>query len=112
VCVNPEHPPTISPTISAIDRDPGHAFEGATRIAYIPNNVDGRKLLKRLEYAFSHGLTFTIGTSLSSGKVNVVTWASIHHKTSVSHGPHGFPDPGYFYNCNEELDALGVPKEP
>ena len=34
---------------------------------------------------------------------------SIHHKTSLHGGPHGFPDPGYMYNCHESLDALYVP---
>ena len=88
--------------------NPGVLFTGATRIAYLPDNTEGRELLKRLEYAFLHGLTFTVGTSLSTGAANAVTWASIHHKTSIS-GTHGFPDPSYFYNCNAELDGLGVP---
>ena len=90
-------------------RNPGSNFIGATRIAYLPDNADGRRLLKRLEYAFSKGLTFTVGTSLSTGQGNVVTWASVHHKTSISGGSHGYPDPSYFYNCNDELDSLGVP---
>jgi len=54
-------------------------------------------------------LTFTIGTSLSTGQPNRIVWASIHHKTSTSPGPHGYPDTGYFINANEELDALHVP---
>jgi deltex-like protein len=66
-------------------------------------------LLKRLQYAFSHGLTFTVGTSLTSGLSNSVVWASIHHKTSPSGGAYGFPDVNYFANCNLELDSLGVP---
>ena len=40
---------------------------------------------------------------------NVFNRGSIHHKTSSKRGPYGYPDPGYFINCNEELDALGVP---
>ena len=91
------------------NRNPGLPFAGASRIAYLPDNAEGRRLLKRLEYAFSKGLTFTVGTSLSTGQGDVVTWASIHHKTSISGGAHGFPDPSYFYNCNDELDAVGVP---
>ncbi|GFH49953.1 hypothetical protein CTEN210_06429 [Chaetoceros tenuissimus] len=79
--------------------------------AYLPNNDDGKKLLKRLKYAFEHGLTFTVGTSLTTGLHNQCTWASIHHKTSLSGGTgrHGYPDVSYFLNCNEELDGLGVP---
>jgi deltex-like protein len=91
---------------------PGHPFRGGMRKAYLPNNEDGRRLLERLKLAWMLGLTFTIGTSLTSGRSNVVTWASIHHKTSTFGGSHahGFPDPAYFFNCNEELDSLGVPK--
>jgi Deltex C-terminal domain len=46
-----------------------------------------------------------------SGRVHLVTWASIPHKTSKSGGPehHGFPDPDFFDVCNQELDALHVP---
>jgi deltex-like protein len=89
---------------------PGHSFRGGRRTAYLPNNEDGRNLLERLKLAWMLGMTFTVGESLSSGRSNVVTWASIHHKTSTSGGSHGFPDPAYFFNCNEELDSLGVPK--
>ncbi|GKY93927.1 E3 ubiquitin-protein ligase dtx3l [Mayamaea pseudoterrestris] len=90
--------------------NPGVSFRGTTRTAYLPYNSEGLELLKRLKYAFAHGLTFRVGTSLTTGKTNRVVWSSIHHKTSRSGGPHGYPDPGYFYNCNEELDALGVPR--
>ncbi|GFH49960.1 hypothetical protein CTEN210_06436 [Chaetoceros tenuissimus] len=79
--------------------------------AYLPNNDNGKKLLKRLKYAFEHGLTFTVGTSMTTGLHNQCTWASIHHKTSLTGGTanHGYPDESYFLNCNEELDGLGVP---
>ena len=73
------------------------------------DNDEGRKLLERLKYAFSRGLTFVVGTSMPTGATNVVTWATIHHKTSPNSGPHGFPDPSYFANCNSELDNAGVP---
>jgi deltex-like protein len=36
-------------------------------------------------------------------------WNSIHHKTSLDGGPHGFPDPNYIDNCNAEMTALGIP---
>jgi len=90
--------------------NPGVRFSAITRTAYLPNDEGGKQLLKRLKYAFLRGLTFTIGTSLTSGQPNQVTWASIHHKTSTSGGTHGYPDPSYIGNCNEELDNAGVPK--
>jgi deltex len=90
-------------------RRPATRFTGTTRYAYLPNNLEGRRLLKRLEYAFKHGLTFTVGDSLTTRAKNTVIWSTIHHRTSRTAGPFGYPDLGYIYNCNEELDRLGVP---
>ena len=42
--------------------------------AYLPNCNDGRELLKRLKFAFMRGLTFTVGTSATSGQTNQITW--------------------------------------
>lgn len=91
--------------------NPGQMHDSVIRVAYLPDTVDGNNLLKRLKYAFSCGLTFTVGVSMTTGRANSVTWASIHHKTSRTGGVycHGFPDPAYFHNCNDELDALNVP---
>ena len=92
--------------------NPGVAHGSKKERAYLPNNKDGQQLLKRLKYAFMKGLSFTVGTSATTGTVNQCIWSSIHHKTSQNGGlsRHGFPDPLYFMNCNEELDGLGVPK--
>jgi deltex-like protein len=81
------------------------------RIAYLPNNVQGQELLKRLKYAIQHGLMFTIGTSLTTRQPNVIVWSGIHVKTSPHGGVsvHGWPDENYFQNANGELDGLGVP---
>ena len=46
----------------------GKSFKGVDRRAYLPYNNDGLQLLKRLKYAFLQGLTFRIGTSLTSNK--------------------------------------------
>ena len=46
---------------------------------------------------------------MTTGIPNQVTWTSIHHKTSLHGGIHGFPDPNYISNVNTELDNLGVP---
>ena len=89
--------------------NPGKKYSATTRTAYLPNNPDGRQLLSRLKYAWMHGLTFTIGTSLTTGQGDSVVWTSIHHKTSLEGGSHGFPDPSYLSRCNQDLTALGVP---
>ena len=90
-------------------QNPGMPHAGTNRVAYLPMNREGEDLLKRLKFAFICGLTFTVGTSLTTGKPNSVTWSSIHHKTSLTGGVHGYPDAGYFINANEELDALYMP---
>ena len=88
---------------------PGQRYDGTSRVTYLPTTIEGRQLLQRLIYAWKHGLTFRIGTSLTTGAQNQVTWTSIHHKTSLYGGPHGFPDAAYIDNCNASLDALHVP---
>lgn len=88
--------------------NPGQRYHGTTRVAYLPDSSEGRDLLRRLQEAFRHGLTFAIGTSLTSGRDNVCTWVSIPHKTRACGGAHGFPDGNYFHNCNAALDNLHV----
>ena len=92
--------------------NPGISFFGTTRIAYLPDNKEGKELLLRLKYAWMKGLCFTVGTSMATGRSNVITLNSVYHKTSRNAGAmyYGFPDPNYFPDCNVELDALGVPK--
>lgn len=91
--------------------NPGVQYYPTHRVAYLPDDENGRKLLKRLKYAFERGLTFMIGTSTTTGRPNSVIWSSIHHKSSRTGGllNYGFPDDSYFRNCNKELDFLGVP---
>lgn len=90
-------------------QNPGQYFSGDSRKAYLPNNQQGQDLCERLKYAFAHGLTFMVGTSLTTGQANVVTWASLHHKTSSGPGPFGYPDDTYIGRSNDELSNAGVP---
>ena len=61
--------------------NPGKPFTGTRRTAFLPDNPEGRQVLKLLKRAFDAGLVFTIGTSSTTGKENVVIWNDIHHKT-------------------------------
>jgi hypothetical protein len=56
------------------------------RRAYLPDNHDGRHVLKLLEKAFELRQIFTVGQSRTTGQDNVVTWNDIHHKTHYSGG--------------------------
>ena len=90
--------------------NPGARYGSTVRTAYLPQNLAGCQLLARLKYAWMHGLTFSVGVSLTTGKRDCVVWSSICHKTSLQGGQYGFPDPTYIATCNESLDALGVPR--
>lgn len=58
-------------------------------------------MLTLFRKAFDQRLTFTIGTSMTTGRPNVITWNDIHHKTSCTGGPQlcdipSFPFPWLF----------------
>ncbi|XP_070540411.1 probable E3 ubiquitin-protein ligase DTX3 [Ptychodera flava] len=90
--------------------NPGKRYTGTTRTAYLPNTTEGQKVLSLLKTAFDRQLTFTIGTSRTTGLTDMVTWNDIHHKTSIHGGPQnfGYPDPDYLSRVKEELAAKGV----
>ncbi|XP_076612858.1 E3 ubiquitin-protein ligase DTX3L [Chaetodon auriga] len=90
--------------------NPGTPYCGVNRTAYLPDNKEGRDVLRLLKRAFDQRLIFTVGTSRTTGMENQVTWNDIHHKTSVAGGPQcfGYPDPGYLSRVREELKAKGI----
>ncbi|XP_037101819.1 probable E3 ubiquitin-protein ligase DTX3 isoform X1 [Syngnathus acus] len=94
----PEHP------------NPGVRYPGTDRSAYLPDSPDGNRVLGLLRRAFEQRLTFTIGTSMTTGLQNVITWNDIHHKTSIWGGPRcfGYPDPTYLVRVTEELREKGI----
>ena len=89
--------------------NPGKKYKAQVRNAYLPNNDEGKSVLRRLKWAWTRGLIFTIGTSQATGKRGRVVWSSIPHKTSRVGIEHAFPDPTYFRKCNDALDKLKVP---
>ena len=91
----------------------GPNYTGTSRVSYLPNNKEGREVLALLKIAFERKLTFTVGTSVTTGRKNTVVWNGIHHKTRLNGGPtkFGYPDKGYFNRVKEELAAKGVTKE-
>lgn len=95
----PEHP------------HPGRPYHtiGFPRTAYIPNNEKGKKVLRLLREAWRRRLIFTVGSSVTTGLDNCVTWNEIHHKTEWNNSRgHGYPDPGYLDNTLKELALHGV----
>lgn len=88
---------------------PGTRYRGIRRNGYLPDNEDGRQILKMLKIAFERKLVFTIGSSRTTGKEGVITWNDIHHKTDPRpHSTFGYPDPSYLERVKDELAAKGV----
>lgn len=94
----PEHP------------NPGVRYPGTDRVAYLPDSPEGNRVLGLLRRAFEQRLIFTIGTSMTTGMNNVITWNDIHHKTSIWGGARcfGYPDPTYLVRVAEELREKGI----
>ncbi|XP_028608129.1 E3 ubiquitin-protein ligase DTX3L [Grammomys surdaster] len=90
--------------------NPGKSYYGTRRVAYLPDNTEGRKVLDLLREAFKHKLTFTVGDSRVLGISDVITWNDIHHKTAKFGGPgnFGYPDPDYLKRVKEELKSKGI----
>ena len=91
----------------------GTKYTGTSRYCYLPNTQKGRILLALLEIAFERKLSFTVGTSVTTGQKNCVVWNGIHHKTNTSGGAtkYGYPDPTYFDRLCDELEAKGINRE-
>ncbi|NXG59241.1 DTX3L ligase, partial [Hemiprocne comata] len=67
--------------------NPGRHYDATTRVAYLPDNKEGREVLELLRRAFDQKLIFTVGSSRTTGAEGVITWNDIHHKTSTRGGP-------------------------
>ena len=61
-----------------------------------------------LRLAFDRKLIFTVGTSATSGRDNVIIWNGIHHKTKITDSVYGYPDPHYLERVEHELNAFGI----
>ena len=97
---------------SGFDNKSGRRFHAAgfPRNCYLPNCPKGQKVLRLLKRAWERRLTFTIGTSVTTGQPNTVVWNEIHHKTENrgNYSGHGYPDPNYLDNVLGELQSQGV----
>ncbi|XP_077992622.1 uncharacterized protein LOC144446677 [Glandiceps talaboti] len=90
--------------------NPGKPYTGTQRTAFLPDNAEGREVLRLLKIAFQRRLTFTIDTSRMTGTTDTVVWNDIRHKTNKHSGAqeYGYPDPGYLDRVKDELAVKGV----
>lgn len=63
-----------------------------------------------MRIAWERRLTFTIGTSVTTGATNTIVWNEIHHKTESCSNTtgHGYPDEHYLDNVLGELASQGI----
>jgi len=94
----PEHP------------SPGQAYTAHNfpRQAYLPDTPDGCRALHGLYLAWEQRLLFTVGTSMTTGQPNCVTWNDIHLKTHRNGPNHSYPDPNFLTNLMQELAGFGI----
>jgi hypothetical protein len=83
---------------------PGKYPHSADLKAYIPDTTEGCKLLKRLAFAFSHGLLFSVGTCSLNGRPDSVFLEVVEHQYNPS-----VYDPLYISRTHRELSRLQVP---
>ncbi|CAN0383958.1 unnamed protein product, partial [Laminaria digitata] len=74
------------------------------------DNREGREVLQLLQTCFNQKMTFTVGTSITTGISNSVIWNGVHHKTATSGGSasFGYPDSSYLSRVKQELAAKGI----
>lgn len=102
----------VKPSQQPVTLQNGRHFSthGFPRVCYLPDCTKGQKVMRLLQVAWDRRLTFTIGTSVTTGANNTIVWNEIHHKTEC-HGNasgHGYPDPNYLDNVLMELESQGV----
>ncbi|XP_029005387.1 E3 ubiquitin-protein ligase DTX3L1 [Betta splendens] len=82
---------------------PGQPYSGVRICAYLPDNNDGKKVLKLLQKAFYQQLVFTVATN-SEGQDEITT-STIPLKTQQDGGSRvgGYPDPEYLKTVKKLL---------
>eukprot|EP01128_Nolandella_sp_AFSM9_P002168 TRINITY_DN12555_c0_g1_i1.p1 TRINITY_DN12555_c0_g1~~TRINITY_DN12555_c0_g1_i1.p1 ORF type:complete len:503 (+),score=19.89 TRINITY_DN12555_c0_g1_i1:22-1530(+) len=107
ICIRFHFP---SGTQDELHPEPGLPYRGTSRTAYLPDSMEGRKILKLFQTAWERRLLFRVGTSVTSGAANSVVWNGIHMKTATHGGAtaYGYPDATYFARVRAELHDKGV----
>ena len=78
--------PPGTQTVTEKHPHPGRTYSGVSCTAYLPDNKEGKEVLRMLKKAFDARLTFIIGTCMT-GAEDQVLWNDILHKTSTDGGP-------------------------
>ncbi|KAM3592886.1 uncharacterized protein V6R79_000945 [Siganus canaliculatus] len=84
---------------------PGQPYAGLQLCAFLPDNREGRKVLRQLDKAFNHKLLFTVASN-KDGK-DTVTTALVPLKTQPD-GVDGYPDLDYLKTVKKLLKDKGI----
>lgn len=89
---------------------PGDHFPDYNFNTYLPDNGEGRELLRLLELAWNRGLLFRIGYSLETKKTNRIIPNGIEMKIRTDGGiqNRGYPDVSYMSRLKSDLLEIGV----
>ncbi|CAD5112927.1 DgyrCDS2134 [Dimorphilus gyrociliatus] len=89
---------------------PGSWYDGIKKVAYLPNNEEGKELLKLLKIAFKRRLIFTIKKADNFEDEDYVTWNDIVHKTEIEPGKDTkeYPNDEYLLNLRTVLNSKGI----
>lgn len=90
------------------DPNPGEPFRGGEFKAYLPDNLEGKKILMLLQKAFETRLIFKVVSE--SRRQAYVTWNDIPHKTAIMGGKdmNGYPDTLYLRKVLLALKSYGL----
>ncbi|XP_029935313.1 E3 ubiquitin-protein ligase DTX3L1 [Myripristis murdjan] len=87
---------------------PGQPFAALRMLAYLPDNREGRRVLRLLDKAFRQQLLFTVATD-QHGE-DTITTTSIPLKTQPDGGSkiESYPDPDYLKTVRKLLKDKGI----
>lgn len=102
---------TIQSGIQTMDMPlPLEPYAGLTLVCYLPNNSEGKELIRLLHVAWDRRLLFRIGTNTKTGRKDQVIPNGFEFKVNREGGiqNYGFPDPSYMNRLKVDLKDVGV----
>ncbi|KAG7219559.1 hypothetical protein INR49_018986 [Caranx melampygus] len=86
---------------------PGQPYSGLRLCAFLPDNREGRRVLKLLDKAFAHQLLFTISTREDGGD-HITASVPLKLQPDGGSGVDGYPDSEYLKTVRKLLKDKGI----
>ena len=89
---------------------PGDVYHGLDLTTFLPNNGEGREVVRLLTIAWNRGLLFRIGLNPRTSRMDQIVPNGFEFKLRKEGGLllHGFPDPSYMNRLKSDLKDVGV----